>query len=79
MADLEFSDSIDSKESLDDHHTSLAELVFAAEQRPSGEVLVRNNLVANNTTPNFAPEGNIVASVRRGTGIMVMANEAVWI
>ena len=41
MADLEFSDSIDSKESLDDHHTSLAELVFAAEQRPSGEVLVR--------------------------------------
>ncbi|MBD59121.1 MAG: hypothetical protein CL808_03230 [Citromicrobium sp.] len=44
-----------------------------------GEVLVRNNLVANNTTPNFAPEGNIVASVRRGTGIMVMANEVVWI
>ena len=35
-ADLEFSDSVDSKESLDDHHTSLAELVFAAEQRPSG-------------------------------------------
>ena len=29
MADLEFSDSIDSKESLDDHHTSLAELVAA--------------------------------------------------
>ena len=44
-----------------------------------GEVLVRNNLVANNTTPNFAPEGNIVASVRRGTGIMVMANETVWV
>ena len=44
-----------------------------------GEVLVRNNLVANNTTPNFAPEGNIVASVRRGTGIMVMANDTVWV
>jgi len=40
---------------------------------------VRNNLVANNTTPNFAPEGNIVASVRRGTGIMVMANDTVWV
>jgi len=44
-----------------------------------GEVLVRNNLVANNTTANFAPEGNIVASVRRGTGIMVMANDTVWV
>jgi len=44
-----------------------------------GEVLVRNNLVANNTTANFAPPGNIVASVRRGTGIMVMANDTVWI
>ena len=44
-----------------------------------GEVLVRNNLVTNNTTANFAPEGNIVASVRRGTGIMVMANDTVWV
>jgi len=44
-----------------------------------GEVLVRNNLVANNTTANFAPPGNIVASVRRGTGIMVMANDTVWV
>ncbi|MEL7689292.1 parallel beta-helix domain-containing protein [Citromicrobium bathyomarinum] len=44
-----------------------------------GEVLVRNNLVANNTTANFAPKGNIVASVRRGTGIMVMANDIVWV
>ena len=44
-----------------------------------GEVLVRNNLVANNTIANFAPPGNIVASVRRGTGIMVMANDTVWV
>ena len=42
-------------------------------------LLVRNNLVVNNTTANFAPPGNIVASVRRGTGIMVMANDTVWI
>lgn len=44
-----------------------------------GNVVVRNNLVASNTTPNFAPPGNIVAGVLRGTGIMVMANEKVWI
>ncbi|SHN48394.1 parallel beta-helix domain-containing protein [Erythrobacter sanguineus] len=44
-----------------------------------GNVLVTNNLVAGNNTPNFAPPGNIVAGVPRGTGIMVMANERVWI
>lgn len=44
-----------------------------------GNVIVRQNLVTENTTPNFAPPGNIVAGVRRGTGIMVMANENVWI
>jgi len=42
-----------------------------------GDVLVRDNLVVANDTPNFAPKGNIVASVRRGTGIMVMANDRV--
>lgn len=57
-------------------------LVFDLPDLPvmgGGNVLVRNNLVAANTTPNFAPEGNIVASVRRGTGIMVMANDNVWV
>ena len=44
-----------------------------------GNVIVKHNLVVGNTTPNFAPPGNIVAGVRRGTGIMVMANEKVWI
>lgn len=44
-----------------------------------GNVIVRQNMVAENTTPNFAPPGNIVAGVLRGTGIMVMANENVWI
>ncbi len=44
-----------------------------------GNVLITNNLVAGNNTPNFAPPGNIVAGVPRGTGIMVMANEQVWI
>ena len=57
-------------------------LVFDLPDLPvmgGGNVIVRHNLVTANTTPNFAPEGNIVASVRRGTGIMVMANENVWV
>lgn len=44
-----------------------------------GNVIVANNLVVANDTANFAPPGNIVAGVRRGTGIMVMANENVLI
>lgn len=44
-----------------------------------GMVRVDHNIVARNDTPNFAPKGNIVASVRRGTGIMVMANDTVEI
>ena len=44
-----------------------------------GNVIVRRNLVVSNDTPNFAPPGNIVASVRRGTGVLVMANENVLI
>ena len=57
-------------------------LVFDLPNLPvmgGGNVVVKNNLVVGNTTANFAPAGNIVASVRRGTGIMVMANEKVWI
>jgi parallel beta-helix repeat protein len=44
-----------------------------------GNVIVRDNLVASNTTANFAPKGNIVAGVRRGTGVMVMANDTVLV
>ena len=57
-------------------------LVFDLPNLPvmgGGNVLIRRNLVIDNDTENFAPEGNIVASVRRGTGVMVMANEQVWI
>jgi len=35
-----------------------------------GSVLVAHNAVIDNNTANFAPEGNIVASVPAGTGIM---------
>lgn len=44
-----------------------------------GNVILRGNLIVQNDTPNFAPKGNIVASVRRGTGVLVMANDGVLI
>ena len=44
-----------------------------------GNVILRGNKVHDNDTPNFAPPGNIVASVRRGTGVLVMANDGVLI
>ena len=44
-----------------------------------GNVILRSNVVKDNDTPNFAPPGNIVASVRRGTGVLVMANDGVLI
>lgn len=55
-------------------------LVFDLPNLPvmnGGDVVLAHNLVIDNDTPNFAPKGNIVASVRRGTGIMVMANDDV--
>lgn len=55
-------------------------LVFDLPDLPvmgGGNVIVRRNLVVDNDTANFAPPGNIVASVRRGTGVLVMANENV--
>jgi parallel beta-helix repeat protein len=44
-----------------------------------GEVEISGNLIVGNDTANFAPKGNIVAGVLRGTGVMVMANEQVEI
>jgi len=57
-------------------------LVFDLPNLPvmgGGNTLVTDNVVVDNNTPNFAPKGNIVASVRRGTGIMVMANDGVHV
>ena len=42
-------------------------------------MILRRNIIVRNDTPNFAPPGNIVASVRRGTGVLVMANDGVLI
>lgn len=41
--------------------------------------LIRNNLIQDNNTRNFAPPGNIVASVPSGTGVIIMANEKVMV
>jgi parallel beta-helix repeat protein len=57
-------------------------LVFDLPSLPvmgGGNSVIRDNLVAHNTTANFAPKGNIVAGVRRGTGVMVMANDGVLV
>lgn len=42
-------------------------------------VRVFNNDISDNDTPNFAPAGNIVATVPMGTGVLVMANRNVHI
>jgi parallel beta-helix repeat protein len=57
-------------------------LVFDLPSLPKmggGNVIVEHNLVVGNDTPNFAPPGNIVAGVRRGTGILIMANDKVLV
>lgn len=57
-------------------------LVFDLPNLPvmgGGNTMIVQNLIVTNDTPNFAPKGNIVASVPRGTGVMVMANDGVFI
>lgn len=46
-------------------------------QQGGHNVRVFENIVSDNSTPNFAPKGNIVASVPTGTGVLVMANRNV--
>ena len=48
-------------------------------QQGGHHVRVFNNEITNNDTDNFAPEGNIVGEVPRGTGIIVQANSQVEI
>jgi len=57
-------------------------LVFDLPNLPvmgGGNTVIENNLVVGNDTPNFAPKGNIVAGVPRGTGVMIMANDGVTV
>lgn len=46
-------------------------------QKKGGNVRVFNNYVHDNNLPNFAPEGNIVASVSDGTGLLILAANGV--
>jgi parallel beta-helix repeat protein len=49
------------------------------EQKKGGNVRVFNNKIHHNNYPNFAPAGNIVATVPQGTGILVLATNDVEI
>ncbi|MEO1044253.1 MAG: parallel beta-helix domain-containing protein [Pseudomonadota bacterium] len=71
-----------------DVHDNLAEkntggiLVFDLPNLPQQgghNVRIFDNMLRDNNTPNFAPAGNIVASVPSGSAIMVMANRDVEI
>jgi parallel beta-helix repeat protein len=48
-------------------------------QKGGHSVRIFDNSVMQNDTPNFAPKGNIVASVPMGVGVMVMANRNVHV
>ncbi len=55
-------------------------LVFDLPDLPKakgGNVRIYNNQVLHNNYPNFAPKGNIVATVPAGTGMMVLATNQV--
>jgi parallel beta-helix repeat protein len=57
-------------------------LVFDLPDLPvkdGSSIRVFDNRITDNDTPNFAPPGNIVASVPSGTGIMVMAASGVHV
>ncbi len=77
--EIENSRRADVMHNLAEHNTG-GILVFDLPNLPKmggGDVRVFQNKVTNNDTPNFAPKGNIVATVRKGTGILVMANDGV--
>jgi parallel beta-helix repeat protein len=46
-------------------------------QKKGGHVRVHHNLVQDNNLANFAPKGNIVGNVPKGTGMMVLATSNV--
>lgn len=46
-------------------------------QKKGGFVNVHDNNIHDNNFPNFAPKGNIVASVPTGTGLLILATKGV--
>lgn len=77
--EIENSRHADVVHNLAEHNTG-GILVFDLPNLPrmgGGDVRVFQNKVTDNDTPNFAPKGNIVATVPMGTGVLVMANDGV--
>lgn len=63
-------------------HNTGGILVFDLPSLPKmggGDVRVFKNKVIDNDQANFAPKGNIVATVRKGTGVLIMANDNVHV
>lgn len=63
-------------------HNTAGILVFDLPDLPQQgghHIRVFDNKAIDNDTDNFAPEGNIVGEVPRGTGIIIMANSDVEI
>lgn len=63
-------------------HNTGGILVFdlpGLQQEGGHSIRVFHNTITNNDTPNFAPAGNIVATVPTGTGILIMANRDVHV
>jgi parallel beta-helix repeat protein len=61
-------------------HNAGGVLVFDLPDLPvqgGRDVRVFRNKIIDNDTPNFAPQGNIVASVPTGSGMIIMANNNV--
>lgn len=48
-------------------------------QKKGGNIIVHDNHIHDNNFPNFAPKGNIVASVPTGTGVLILATKGVSI
>lgn len=77
--EIENSFNADVYENLLTHNTG-GILVFDLPNLPQQgghNVRVFNNYIYSNDTDNFAPEGNIVGLVPRGTGMLIMANRDV--
>src|SRR5262245_54576420 len=63
-------------------HNTGGILVFdlpGLQQKGGHSVRVFHNTITANDTPNFAPAGNMVASVPTGTGVLIMANRNVHV
>jgi parallel beta-helix repeat protein len=64
------------------HHNTGGILAFVTPGLPiktTEDVIIRNNFVLNNNTPNFGAPGSIVSGIPAGTGILVMAADDVII